>query len=51
MSFLRHAEIYRSDVVHKTSQPGAGFRLPLVGPRPQYKDATGGITRPAHRPR
>jgi hypothetical protein len=52
MRFLRQAESIWSDVVSKSkpSKPGAGYRLPLVGPRAQSKDATGGTTRPAHRP-
>ena len=45
-AFFRHDGIYRSDVVHKPSKPGAGYRLPLVGPEPQSKDATGGTTAP-----
>ncbi len=50
MSFLRHGEIYRSDVVNKTiadQGPGAAFR---GRPRGQTKDATE-KARPAHRPR
>src|SRR5579875_428032 len=42
MRFFRHGGIYRSDVGNKPSKPGAGYRLPLVGPEPQPKDATGG---------
>ncbi len=37
MRFLRHRGIYRSDVISKPkpkrAQPGAGCRLPLVGPQ------------------
>jgi hypothetical protein len=51
LRFLRHDGIYRSDVVNKPSNPGAGCRLPLVGPGAQSKDATGGTARPTHRPR
>jgi hypothetical protein len=36
----------RSDVGNKPLKPGAGYRLPLVGPEPQSKDATGGTTAP-----
>ena len=43
-AFSRHGGIYRSDVVYKPLKPGAGYRLPLVGPGPQSKDATGGTT-------
>ncbi len=48
MSFFRHAEIFRSDVVVDPTKLGPGYRLPLVGPEAQFKDATEG-TRPAHR--
>jgi hypothetical protein len=52
MRFLRQTESTWSDVASKSkpSKPGAGYRLPLVGPRAQSKDATGVTTRPAHRP-
>jgi hypothetical protein len=50
LRFLRHRGIYRSDVVMQTTKPGAGCRLPLVGPGAQSKDATEG-PRPTHRPR
>src|SRR4051812_42183576 len=46
LAFFRHGGIYRSDVIHKPSRPEGGCRLPLVGPEPQSKDATGGTTRP-----
>ena len=46
MRFFRHGGIYRSDVINKPLKPGAGYRLPLVGPEPQSKDATGGTTAP-----
>ena len=48
MSFFRHPEIFRSDVVVHRTKLGPGYRLPLVGPEAQSKDATEG-TRPAHR--
>jgi putative transposase len=48
MSFFRHPEIFRSDVVVDRTKLGPGYRLPLVGPEAQSKDATEG-TRPAHR--
>ena len=48
MSFFRHPEIFRSDVVVQPTKLGPGYRLPLVGPEAQSKDATEG-TRPAHR--
>lgn len=35
----------------KPLKPGTGCRLLLVGPGAQSKNATGGTTRPAHRPR
>jgi hypothetical protein len=48
MSFFRHREIFRSDMVVDPTKLGPGYRLPLVGPEAQSKDATEG-TRPAHR--
>jgi hypothetical protein len=46
LAFFRHGGIYRSDVVKtKRSKPEGGRRLPLVGPEPQSKDATGGNNR------
>ena len=46
MRFPRHDGIYRSDVVKtKSIKPEGGRRLPLVGPEPQSKDATGGNNR------
>ncbi len=55
MRFLRQGGIYRSDVAQtKTkSKPSLGRgtdRLPLVGPEPGQKNASGG-PRPSHRPR
>ena len=44
LAFFRHDGIYRSDGVHKPLKPGAGCRLPMVGPEPQSKDATGGTS-------
>src|SRR5215469_9391109 len=46
MRFFRYGGIYRSDVGNKLLKPEAGYRLPLVGPEPQSKDATGGTTAP-----
>jgi hypothetical protein len=54
-AFFRHGGIYRSDGVQNQKPKHAklerGCRLPLVGPPCPVKDATGGTTRPAHRPR
>jgi hypothetical protein len=50
MSFLRHGEIYRSDVVLGSDRPEGVRRLPLVGAPAPVKDATEGA-RLAHRPR
>ena len=55
MRFLRQGGIYRSDVVQtktkvKTKSWGRTDRLPLVGPGPRQKNASGG-PRPSHRPR
>jgi hypothetical protein len=44
LAFSRHDGIYRPDVANKRSKPGAGCRLPLVGPGAQSKDATGATT-------
>ena len=46
MRFFRHDGIYRSDAGNKPLKPGGGYRLPLVGPEPQSKGATGGTTAP-----
>jgi hypothetical protein len=46
LRFFRHGGIYRSDGGNKPLKPGAGYRLPLVGPEPQSKDARGGATAP-----
>ena len=54
-AFSRQGGIYRSDVVPtktkvKTKSRGGTDRLPLVGPGPRQKNASGG-PRPSHRPR
>ena len=54
MRFLRQAESIGPMESQNQNQSHqnlrVGCRLPLVGPRVQSKDATGGTTRPAHRP-
>ena len=52
MRFLRQAESIWSDVVSKSKplKPGRGTASRWSAPEAQSKDATGGTTRPAHRP-